>query len=169
MCIPSVFYPFLISAYTLYASTTKTISKFIGNVKFGYESAFSPRIYAFCKGYMQPVLFTRSVNVDQCELFYDVGQSLFYSKHVDSKHYSLPILSIEIIHTTGEVLYDLTNFIENMKFIDISRRPSIGSVVMIWATLTNNFLDPSAHKVRYIDMSGDECNVALTDSVELQR
>lgn len=173
MFIPSVFYPFLISAYTLYASTSKNISNFIEKVKFGYETAFSPRIYAFCKGYTQPVLVTQSINIDQCELFYDVGQSLFYSNLVLSTHickpYSLPILSIELIDVNGEVVYDLTNYIENMKFIDISRRPSISSIVMIWATLTNNFLDPSAHKIRYIDMSGDECIVSFSDSTELQR
>ena len=169
MCIPSVFYPFLISTYTLYASTTKSISKFIEKLKFGYGTAFGPRIYAFCKGYTQPVLVTCSLNIDQCELFYNVDESLFYSKRLGSKPYSLPILSIELIDLNGEVVYDLTNFIENMKFIDVSRRPSVGSVVMIWATLTNNFLNPETHKVRYIDMSGDECIVALTDSVELQR
>jgi hypothetical protein len=169
MCIPSVFYPFLIKALNFYTSTTKNISKFIEKVKFGYETAFIPRVYAFCKGYAQPVLVTRSTNMGQCELFYDVNQSLFYSKRLGSKPYSLPILSIEIIDTNGETVYDLTNYIENMKFIDVSRRPSIAAVVMIWATLTNNFLDPEVHKVRYIDMSGDECIVSFSDSYELQR
>jgi hypothetical protein len=38
---------------------------------------------------------------------------------------------------------------------------------MIWATLTNIYLSPSTHKLRYIDSMGDLYEKELTDTTEL--
>ena len=171
MVIPSIFYPFLISSYTLYASTAKNISYFLDKATFAYSTFFTPKVYVFCKGYLQPILYKDTMNKNQCSLYYNVDKGLFYPTNMlitnnTVKYHTLPILSMEIINADDNVVYDLTNFIEDIRYIDIPdlATPTTQSIVMIWATLNNNYPDPTTHRIRYIDMSGDDYIVNINGS-----
>jgi len=143
------------------------VSKFLEKGYSAYHIAFSPRIYLFCKGYSQPVLYNGNIPVHQHRLAYDADRSLFYTDiYANYKKYSLPILSIEIIHEEN-VVADLTNFIEEMRFVNAGSTPSITDIVMLWATLTNNYINPKKHTVRYIDAIGDSFETGLSDNPPL--
>ena len=167
MFIPSLFYPFIVSAFTLYSSITNNVCKFIEKGYTAYQIAFSPRIYLFCKGYLQPILYNNRIPGHQHRLLYDADRSLFYTEiYANYKKYSLPILSIEIIHEEN-VVADLTNFIEEIRFVNAGSTPSITDIVMLWATLTNNYVNPKKHTVRYIDAIGDSFETGLIDNPPL--
>jgi hypothetical protein len=164
MFIPSLFYPFILSAFTVYSTITGNMNKFLEKAYTAYQIAFAPKVYVFCKGYSQPVLYNNMIPLCQQHLFYDTDKSLFYTQlYSDYKKYSLPILSIEIIHNDN-VVADLTNFIEEMRFVNVGSTPSITNIIMLWATVTNNYLNPETHRVRYIDAVGDSFEYGLTES-----
>lgn len=164
MFIPSLFYPFILSAFRLYSSIADNMGIFLEKTYTAYQFTFAPKIYVFCKGYSQPVLYNNMIPLCQRQLFYEVEKSLFYTQiYRDYKKYSLPILSIEIIHNDN-IVADLTNFIEEMRFVDAGETPTITDIVMLWATLNNKYLNPETHRVRYIDAAGDSFEYGLTES-----
>jgi hypothetical protein len=161
MFIPSVFYPFLIKSYTLYTQLTNKFVDCIGKLSLAYDAIYGQTIYAFYDGYLQPVLYKPLNKGAKPTLFYDADYMLFYPNAVQDpmnhRHSSLPILSLEIIDSNENVAHDLTDFIEKIRYIgyDGCSKPTLSSIVMIWATISNNFPDPLKHRVRYIDSSGD--------------
>ena len=175
MVIPSIFYPFLIKSYTLYTKINNEVNKIIDKIYIAYDSFFTHNIYAFYRGYFQPVLYKGDNSKAIPTLFFDTDTMLFYpsiAQHDKTKQkYSLPILSLEIIDLSDNVIYDLTDFIEQIRYIDYNAgaKPSLSSIVMIWATITNTFPDTLNHRVRYIDSVGDVYEKWLTDTAELAK
>uniref|UniRef100_A0A6C0JYW7 Uncharacterized protein n=1 Tax=viral metagenome TaxID=1070528 RepID=A0A6C0JYW7_9ZZZZ len=172
MQIPSVCYPYIISAYTKYASLCNTIQRFVGRLTVAYETLFTPRIYVFYKGYLQPVPYKHNADKDTCHLFYDVDRSLFYTgNNWSGKNRALPILSMEVRDMSNNLMYDLTDFVNDLRFVQTQDEatPSLSSIIMIWATLNDIYFDPSFHRLQYIDCLGNTIETNFTDLKELVR
>jgi hypothetical protein len=164
-----VLYSYIIMGYTLSARVSKSISYFYERLKLSYEVFNNPRIFVFYKGYLQPVPYNNRNN-EASQLFYDVDKSLFYpSNTFGGKLQSIPILSLEIRDMSNNLIYDLTNFIESMQFIqtEMGAKPSFASIIMIWATLNHMYFNPMNHKLQYIDGLGDTHDASFTDTESL--
>jgi hypothetical protein len=107
------------------------------------------------------------MNETRCVLYYNADKMLFYPYLLlsDNKNYSFPYLSLEIIDDDDNTIHDLTDFIENIRYIKLSNTetPSLSSIIMMWLTLTDNFPNPERHSIRYIDDSGDEFTKSLKE------
>lgn len=71
---------------------------------------------------------------------------------------SLSFLSMEIVDPkTDRVIYDLTDFIEEMKVIEIEGLPgpNINHIIAAWTLSSGIVPDFSKYMVRYVDMNGD--------------
>jgi hypothetical protein len=169
----SIFYSYIITGYTYYMSVYSTTEQVIGRLTVAYNTLFVPRIYVFYKGYLQPVPYKHNTPKESCQLFYNVDTSLFYSdNNWDGKRQVLPILSMEIRDMSNNLVYDLTNFIEGLRFVASDGGgtvPSFSSIVMLWATLNDMYFDPVSHKIQYIDTMGDTHESTFTNTIELVR
>ena len=167
MYIPSILYPFIIPAITLYLSTTKCLTRVYNKVNVAYEYIITPTIYVFMKGYTQPLLYKSNINETRCVLYYNADKMLFYPYVLlsNNKNYSFPYLSVEIIDNDNITIHDLTDFVGAIRYVKLSNTeiPSLSSIVMMWLTLTNNFPNPETYSVRYIDDSGDEFTKPLKE------
>jgi hypothetical protein len=132
------------------------------------ESLFTPVLYGFYYGYEQPIPY-RLTNTCKPYLFYDTERKIFFTdcNSIDTT-YSLPLLSMEINDINNTLMYDLTNFIEDIRFSG-STAPSISSIVMLWSTLNTTYLNPKLHVVRYIDTTGDMRECTFFNDIELNK
>ena len=144
----------LIKSVSLLSFVCKTISSLFTKINNLYEYSFTPVIYGFYHGYDQPIPY-RVANVSKPYIFYNTERKFFFSDYdsMDITH-SLPLLSIEIYDTNNNFMYDLTNFIEDIRFAGTTP-PSIFLIIMIWSTLNTIYLNPKLHMVRYIYTMGD--------------
>jgi hypothetical protein len=119
------------------------------------------------KGYTQPILYKSNMNETRCVLYYNADKMLFYPYVLlsDNKNYSFPYLSLEVIDDDNNTVYDLTDFIEKVRYIKLSNTetPSLSSIILMWLTLTGKFPNPEKHSIRYIDDSGDEHTTPLKE------
>jgi hypothetical protein len=152
----------------MYSYVCKSVSSLFTKVNKIYEYICTPVLYGFYHGYDQPVPY-RVTNVSKPYLFYDTERKIFFSDYntIDTI-YSLPLLSIEILDINNSILYDLTNFIEDIRFAGTTA-PSISSIIMVWSTLNSIYLNPKFHEVRYIDAMGDIHESDFFNCTELKR
>jgi len=165
-----VFYPYIIMLYTLYTRVYNFLSHLLEKLNLSYEVFNNPRIFVFYKGYLQPVPYKHNMSQEGYHLFYNVDRSLFNSDNDWNKNTeNLPILSLEIRDVSNNLIYDLTNFIESMRFIKTNKGgiPSFSSIVMIWATLNNMYFDPTRYKLQYIDTFGNTHETTFANTKEL--
>ena len=76
----------------------------------------------------------------------------------------LPILSLELIDADAKVAYDLTDFLEGVRFIELDGFPvpSILHVVSAWTLSSGIVPDLKRFRVRYIDSDGNTKILAVT-------
>jgi hypothetical protein len=70
----------------------------------------------------------------------------------------LPVLSLTITQKDSqEVLYDLTDFIENLRIFHINGIiPAVAHIISIWQIHSSVTLDSGFHNVKYVDTLGNE-------------
>jgi len=76
----------------------------------------------------------------------------------------LPILSLEIIDSTSLVIFDLTDYIEKIRYVDVSC-PTISEIIITWTISSGIVLDRNIFKARYIDKDG-ESNLIEIDNMD---
>ena len=100
------------------------------------------------------------------DLMYNMHTNTFYPYVLSNGGLSaigtkvpIPILSLEIIDTRGNTLYDLTDFIEPMRYIKLSpsySTPTIGHIISAWQFVSRTILDNNEVSVKYMNTNGDE-------------
>jgi len=133
--------------------------------------AFSSNIYIFFHDYSSPFqassVLTYSFYNAPVKYMYNADTYLFYSSNkklakINPKR--LPVLSLEIIDKDSKVLFDLSNHIEKVRYVDVDP-PTICEIVMTWIIYSGVVFDRNLYKARYIDESGSEYIVDI-DSAE---
>lgn len=85
-------------------------------------------------------------------LSYNMRKKIFYNGY-DGKRVPLPILSLEIVDKSGQVLHDLTGFIETMRYESNASDtvPSIAHIISVWELHSKILLNEDDVSVKYID------------------
>ena len=169
-------------AMGVYDSTRNMIGRFYTKCDQLFTIAFSPAYYIFFEGYWTPYLYSRTnpwasasaaptmlYNYDTNVFFpYTVYNSMF-DNHLMSIAKPIPILSLDIIDSAEKVRYDLTDFIETMRYIqyDNSQLPTLAQIVAAWSLSSHIVLDSSRFSIRYINQYGDALNALLDDANDI--
>ena len=103
--------------------------------------------------------------MDEPYMLYDIKERVFIpwisSRSIDDilnteKQISLPVLSLTINYAE-EIIYDLTEFIENMRVFHINGvNPAVAHIISIWQIHSGVILDDGIYNVHYIDTMGNE-------------
>jgi hypothetical protein len=134
------------------------------------ETLFLPRCYFFLKDSVYPYEFmlgsSWSKGAATPYLMYSADNRVFFPL-LPNKSFSdmmtypkspIPILSLELIKNDGTPMYDLTDFIEPMRFIFINDNeavPTLGHIISAWQLHKRVVLDSSTVQAQYIDGSGN--------------
>jgi|LakMenEpi03Aug12_release.lakeMendotaPanAssembly.Ray.scaffolds.fasta_scaffold928263_1 hypothetical protein len=122
--------------------------------------------YIFEKNNFLPQPFELyNLEMDEPYMLYDIKERVFIpwisSRSIDDilnteKQISLPVLSLTINYAE-EIIYDLTEFIENMRVFDINGvNPAVAHIISIWQIHSGVILDDGIYNVHYIDTMGNE-------------
>ena len=117
-----------------------------------------------CVPYPYDITYTDG---DEPYLLYDIKERIFIPWTFDSsmkdislkyKPIPLPVLSLTITQKDSqEVLYDLTDFIENLRIFHINGIiPAVAHIISIWQIHSSVTLDSGFHNVKYVDTLGNE-------------
>ena len=169
-------------AMGVYDITRRTIGRFYTKCDHMFTLAFSPAYYIFFEGYWTPYVYSRTnpwasasaaptmlYNYDTNVFFpYTVYNSMF-DNHLMSIAKAMPILSLDIIDAEDKVRYDLTDFIETMRYIqyDNSELPTLAQIVAVWSLSSHIVLDSNRFSIRYINQYGDTLFAALDDMTDI--
>ena len=132
------------------------------------ETFFLPRCYFFLKDSVYPYEFilgsSWSNGAATPYLMYSADNRVFFPL-LPNKSFSdmmtypkmpIPILSLELLKSDGTVMYDLTDFIEPMRYVeDGEALPTLGHIIAVWQLHKRVVLDPNTVNARYIDGSGN--------------
>ena len=176
--IPAWSLSWILLGISLYEYTASTTKMCLDKLSLIFDILFSPRLYVFFKGYIQPVPFRLNIhfiaqlqtknqnqnNSDEVSsiIMYDIDKSLFFPYRLNqsiqnicsNKRKSLSILSLEIIDSSKKAHYDLSEFVEKIKYIgDIDL--NLSHILMAWSISSAVLPDTERFVLRYIDMSGD--------------
>ena len=170
--------------FNLYESVYFRMSKLFIKIDQLCSLAFTPAYYIFFNGYYTPYMYSRTnpwasgsaeptilYNYDTNVFFpYTVYHSMFDTNLMaTAKH--IPILSLDIIDSNDKVQYDLTDFIETMRYIqyDDSGLPTLAQIVAAWSLSSHIVLDYSRFSIRYINQYGDTIKALLDDASDINQ
>jgi hypothetical protein len=180
--IPAWALSWILYGVLCYESAVETSTYIFDKSVYLFDILFSPRFFVFFKGYVQPLEFrlTQLFATGQARaiLMYDSENCLFFeykngtpfSESCDPslKRHTLPILSLEIIDSSKTAHYDLSDYIEKLKYIgDLDL--TLSQVLMAWSTASSILPDPERFSLRYINMDGDSFETDLFDSKSLTK
>jgi hypothetical protein len=137
----------------------------------------SDEIYMFLQDSPFPYTFTESSTAISAKpaLLYNSTKKIFqpWSECLTKEQVlqigtqeSLPILSLEVIDSKDTVLYDLTNFIESIRYVKSMPsypKPSIGHILSVWQLNQRIILDHNLVSARYINQEADTKTVSIRD------
>jgi hypothetical protein len=168
----------LLYAYQFADSTIKSAIEIFSRLAKAYSAVFRPNYYIFFEGSPQPHSFY-AVNYWASgsaapELMYSVDKKLFFpwiprnpitlsegmdfdAVFVEERYKALPFLSIEIVDAEGRAAYDLTDFLESMRYVALDGfpAPTLAHVISAWTLSSAIVPDPARYTVRYIDVDGN--------------
>jgi len=162
----------------MYTGFLKRIVKMWNDLDDILNMMFSPKFYMFFDDSVFPYEFRISqarasgsaipsliYNTDS-KLFFPWSEEASFNEIMQNDSYELPVLSLEIVDKDGKVAYDLTDFIEKIKYIDMSGAeiPAIGHIIAVWQLSSKIILDTHQFSVRYIDANGNTLKTHLRDS-----
>jgi len=163
MILPTLYIGQILSA-TLLVNTYREwfeskINYFIKSLRFLLGS----NIYIFFENYSLPfsehTVNFNTTNMDLIKFAYSPDKKLFFNYSevaaIELKPMRLPILSLEIIDISSLVIYDLTDYVEKVRYVN-TRCPTISEVIMAWIIQDGRVLDKSSVKARYIEEDGTE-------------
>lgn len=178
MCIRAWMYPILASWFNVYDNAKTNTIVFMEKFSIALTSIFTPERYVFYTGYNNPVLFTKAYTAGSARpyIVYDVEHTAFFPYDFVFSSYEsvcrdttikyLPILSLEIVDANDNVLYDLTDFVINIRYAVMENRttPTFSNIAMIWSNMKHIYPDKNETMFRYINMDGETMKVAI-DSI----
>jgi hypothetical protein len=138
-----------------------------------YNLLVNERIYRFLNDSVYP--YDNNYNIDKPALMYNMDKNLFYNSTSLLQLelgtvVPIPILSLEIVDKNDRTLYDLTDFIESMRYIKLSdsyTKPSIGHIISVWQLHSKTILDTSQVCVIYINNNGDTVGIDIRNNTSL--
>jgi hypothetical protein len=98
---------------------------------------------------------------------YNADTRCFYLDDTTGISKRLPILSLEIIDSDSEVVFDLTDYVETVRYYGNSL-PTISELVVAWSLGSWIVLDTTKYKARYITQTCDTVTVSISDKQSLQ-
>ena len=177
--IPMTYLPQILALTLTIGGFTNWIGSSIHRISIALDYLFNPNIYVFLDNYIQPFparsLCLNSVHSATVVIAYNADTLVFFP-HMSSQHYSeiseenrskkLPILSLEIVNLKSEVIFDLTDFIVKVRYIETtdSGCPTISEIISAWSIGSMIVLDRDRFSVRYITEDGDTVLTTLDDS-----
>ena len=131
------------------------------------------RIFKFLNDSVYP--YDNNYNIDNPSLMYNMDKNLFYNSTSLLQlnlgtAVPMPILSLEIVDKNDKTLYDLTDFIESMRYIKLSdsyTKPSIGHIISVWQLHSKIILDTNKVCVIYINNSGNTVGIDIRNNTSL--
>lgn len=154
---------------------TETAS-FIGKVYDAFKIAFGAKNYILFEGNCSPYEMDKVNTTASCSAFiewlYTPDSHTFYewSSDENQERRNLPILSLEILHK-DHVIYDLTDFLENIKVESTEGvAPSIMHLIAVWSLSSGIVLNPrSSFDARVITNTGDIVTTSIYNYSNLYR
>jgi hypothetical protein len=167
-----------LSLYSFAESSVKILLDFFHRLAKAYSIVFRPNYYLFFEGSSQAFPFY-SVNhwatgSAAPELMYCPDKKLFFpwiprnpeapgegmdfsDVFVQDRYRPLNILSVEVIDAEGRVAYDLTDFIESVRYVALDgfTVPSLTHILSAWTLSSGIVPDSTRFTLRYIDSDGN--------------
>jgi hypothetical protein len=80
----------------------------------------------------------------------------------------LPILSLEIVDSKDHVVYDLTDFVEDLRHVTVAgfTSPSLFHILSAWTLSSAVVPNLTNHSIRYVDSNGDSQTIQIYHSEE---
>ena len=172
----------ILSILLVMGTCNEWVSAMMKRIMDSFDIIFNSNIYVFFDKYPCPFP-ARAVRLDSSNsapptIMYNADTRMFFpyinnDTNMEAlrteRGVSLPILSIEIIDSELETVFDLTNFVAKVKYISVTEGdcPTISELIMAWSIESNIVLNKDIYQVRYINT---ECNtyvVTLNDGSEL--
>ena len=171
--IPGRFLAWAAIAYNYTTTAYQNAKQFLTNLKKAYSILARPHYYVFFEGSSAPY----SIYDVVCWASGSAAPDMLY--WADSKVFmpwvpgglaniptflaenassALPILSLEIVEPkTERVIYDLTEFIEGMRMIELAGLPvpTIQHIISAWTLSSGVVPDFTKYVLRYVDTNGD--------------
>lgn len=156
-------------------TTMERIQSFLKRIETVVTLLTQPMIYGFFEKIQTPYLLTSlnlTASASACiDLLYNQTTRTFYPNRgvldlsPDEPTTKMPILSLDIVNSEGETQYDLTDFVETIKVVEVEhlQLPCISDIVEVWQLSSGIILDRDNFKVRYITMDGDTVDTKLND------
>jgi len=165
-----------LSQYNSIIVFTHKVGQIYKKLSMALKSIYTPESYIFFDGIAHPFL-EKSVNVTSLKSAvpswrYIADQYQFFEWGVDGPtnvkdsvaSYSLPILSMEILDD-NEVIYDLTEYIENIRVYKSTSEvhsPCIEHILGAWTLYSKRVLNPNrGFYLRYINTEAETILLSL--------
>ena len=168
----------LLYIYNFAQATWDSLVAFFERLKKAYTAVFRPNYYIFFEGATMPHPFYTThywaSGSAAPELMYCADKKVFFpwiprnpaipSQGVDfddvlvpERFKSLPYLSMEIVDAEGRAFYDLTDFLETLRYVALDGFPvpSLGHILAAWTLSSAVVPDPARYTIRYIDADGN--------------
>lgn len=139
---------------------SELINAFMTRIYQSVSVLFSTNVYYFFEGYACPFP-AHSLQIDNPHsakpvYVYSVDSYTFFPYTCDFKNIKLsklPMLSMEIVDSDGNVTYDLTNFIEKIRYISVM--PTMLETLLCWTIHSGIVINTKEYSIRYINDDGD--------------
>lgn len=168
----------LLYIYNFAEASVNSVVAFFDRLAKAYTAVFRPNYYIFFEGATMPHSFYTTnywaTGSAAPELMYCADKKVFFpwiprnpaipSQGVNfddvlvaERFKSLPYLSMEIVDNEGRAIYDLTDFLETLRYVALDgfAVPSLGHILAAWSLSSAIVPDPVRFTVRYIDVDGN--------------
>ena len=170
MVLSSVALKFISMIFTLNKGS-ELVNSCVSRVKAAFHVLFGSRVYIFFDNYSSPFpahsVLSSSVFSATPSVMYNADTRCFYLDDTTGISKRLPILSLEIIDSDSEVVFDLTDYVETVRYYGNSL-PTISELVVAWSLGSWIVLDTTKYKARYITQTCDTVTVSISDKQSLQ-
>jgi len=174
--IPTFIISQLLPILLISESLFKSVISFLFRLYEAADTLVKPSIHVFLENYEQPFP-ARSIDLTSVHsatptlaynadtyVFFPYNNDLTYTHMLtDHKLQTLPILSLEIVGPDSSVAFDLTDFVEKLRYVDISGAdcPEIFEVFSAWAIMSRVVLDKDVYTARLIKNDGKTYTTSL--------
>jgi len=180
--IPAWALSWILLAYTMYDTARVNTTFFMERFMLAFDTLLTPVVYVFFEGYSIPIAYqmTQTYPTGSAKALMLYNSELYTFMPCDNDRSiqsimqetkaKLPYLSLEIVNMDDRVHYDLTEFIESIRFIDVEgfSTPSLFSVVMAWSLSSRILPDLKAFTLRSIDISGETNEYSFDDAAVME-
>ena len=173
--IPAFAIHYALLAVNAYYFLNNWLGELTDKLILAYEAFSNPQVFVFFKG-VAGAFDARHVSLIASasaipEFYYEPANHLFYpyiptERQEDvrqGKQICLPMLSLEILDNSGKVHYDLTDFLEKIRFVEREgcTSPAVAHLVAAWQTSSHIIVDPTRFKARFLTSDAEEIECSL--------